>query len=766
MRVVLVGADYEENLGVGMIAATAEAAGHSVRVEPFNDAADAKRIVRTVVTDPPDVVGLSIQFQHRSHEFLMLARTLRRAGYTGHISAGGQFPTLAHREVLGRDHGVDSVVLHDGEETFVELLAALGAGKPLSEVAGLAFVEAGRVVRSAGRGLRRDLDSLPFPKRYRKPSRHAGVPFVPIMGGRGCWGSCSYCSITSFYRDAKAHGGGPTLRLRSPANIAEEMALLTHAAGRPAVFCFHDDNFLLPRPDDSLARIRAIREHLSALGVDHVGMMGKCRPETLTTELAKELRALGVVRLYVGVENVSKGGAAHLNRGVQHAAVRAALRACEEANIFSCYNLLLFEPDATIADVRENIAFIREHAVHPINFCRAEPYYGTPLQLSLAERGNLGGSYLGWNYRVSDPRTELLFRISAAAFRERNFKCDGVANRYMGIGYSIQLLEHFYSDPQGKVARLRERADALTRAISLDTADFLERAAHLAEHTDLANRDRIERETALLGLAIAAADRIWQHEIDELFAEVDHFVRRAETPVMPVPTRPRAVRVRHLALGASLALWAMRCGGETGNDRMPIDPLPPDAGLDAGNDSVVADPPPPDAALDAGSDGVVVDPPPPDAALDAGDDSVVVDPPPPDAALDAWADPPPPDQALDGGVGALTPDEAAPARLRLIDQWVDTAPKRAVRSDDLPLYDPPDVKLSVRRVGDVIHAELVGAPPGATTRWEATGAVESDGHSARWTPDPSDDALRVAVRSKGGIAVVSVRARSVPDAEG
>ena len=94
----------------------------------------------------------------------------------------------------------------------------------------------------------------------------------------------------------------------------------------------------------------------------------------------------------------------------------------------------MFEPDASLDDVRTNIAFIREHAEHPVNFCRAEPYSGTPLQKRLQTRGSLNGSYLGWNYRIEDPRTETLFRVCAAAFRERNFACDGVANRAMGLG--------------------------------------------------------------------------------------------------------------------------------------------------------------------------------------------------------------------------------------------------------------------------------------------------------------------------------------------
>lgn len=748
MRVTLIGADFEENLGVGMIAAAAEAAGHQVRIVPFNRGKDVPRIAREVAADAPDVVGLSLQFQHRAHEFLSLSRALRREGFSGHVTAGGQFPTLAAREVLGRGHGVDSIVLHDGEETFVELCAALGSGAPLSGIRGLSFVEAGAVVKNPGRGLGTELDSLPFPKRYRRPARHAGVPFVPIMGSRGCWGSCSYCSITSFYRDAKGDGGGSLLRFRSPENVADEMALVTHALGEPCVFCFHDDNFLLPKKVDSLARVRAVVKSLEAHGVDKIGFIGKCRPETLDTELARELRALGVVRLYVGVENVAQAGSEHLGRGVQHRAVAQALEACEAAGIFACYNLLVFEPGATLAHVRENIAFMREHPTQPVNFCRAEPYYGTPLQLGLAEAGKIGGSYLGWNYRIDDARAELCFRIAAAAFRERNFRCDGVANRTMGVGYAAKLVEHYHPDLGGGRARLSERAESLTRAITLDTARLLEKAVELAEQADLEDFDAIERMTALLALEVAAADQSWQHELDEFYAEVDAYVRRLKHPRATPPPRAKRRAPANLALGASLALYALGCGGDTENNTS-VDPPPPDGGK---NDQFVADPLPGDGGVDAVEDQMVVDALPEDGGMDADaadatddGDSMVADPPP-----------------ADGGMSLNDASDPPNGRLRVIDQWVDTGARRAVRTKDLPLYDPPEIELAAVRQGDAIEARLLGAPAGATTRWEALGPVESEGQTARWVPaEGMDDSLRVGVRTKGGIAVVTVRAKHV-----
>jgi len=758
MRIALVGADFEENLGVGMIAAATEGAGHEVQILPFNERDEARAIAAAVCADPPDVVGLSIQFQHRAYEFLALARLLRAGGYRGHLTCGGQFPTLAYRDVLTGGHGIDTVVLHEGERAFVDLLSALERGLRAAEVQGLAtLTDDGEVLRT-GRPLLDDLDELPFPKRYRPHAHHLGVPFIPIMGGRGCWGSCAYCSITSFYRDARALGGGRTLRMRSPQNIAAEMALLSHRAGGGGIFCLHDDNFLLPRPRDSIARWRAVRDALSDYGVDRIGLIGKCRPETVDLELAHALRELGLIRLYVGIENVSEAGAHHLGRAAQHRATQQALDAGRQAGVFVCYNLLLFEPDATLDDVRANVAFIRRNAEVPVNFCRAEPYSGTPLWQRLDREDRLGGSYLGWDYRIADDRTELLFRTCAAAFRERNFACDGVANRAMGLGYSAKVLEQFYDDPDGRIPALWRRAEALTRDISLCSAEYLERAIDLADRVDLSAHDRIARETALLGMRVAAADARWHAAMDELFADMGAFAD-GRLP-MPALRRPSAGLVRlaqSVALGATLAFSSAGC--DCGRSHTPALDAQPDARRDAG--IVVVDAVPPDCCI--------ADPLPIDAGWDAGP---IADPPPPDSGM--VDDPLPPDAGIDGSVDSGMIWEAAPSDLgvprdapaRIASagveaQWRDTSPRGAVRSRDLPLFDPPRVTLAAERLGDAIRVTLRGGPEAVTTRWRSRGEIRGEGRQVLWTPDGDTDRVRVAVRSAGGVAVVTLRARSV-----
>jgi len=769
MRIVVVGADFEENLGLGMIAAALEAAGHTVTVMPFQNAAQTQDVVTKILARKPALVGLSLQFQHRAHEFLTLASRLRARGFRGHLTCGGQFPTLAWQEVLAHHPAIDSVVLHEGEQTMVELAGAIDARTPWLSIPGLAVRdENGCAVRRAGRPLEPNLDRLPFAKRYRPHTTHLGVPFIPITASRGCWGRCSYCSITSFHRDAREHGGGRLLRLRTPENVAAEMALLWHGAGGPSVFCFHDDSFLLPRPQDTIDRLEAIRRHLDTFGVGKVGLIGKCRPETLTPDLALRLRELGVIRLYVGVENGSQRGADHLNRRTTVAAVREALRAARETGIFACYNLLIFEPRSTLEDVLENIAFMREHAMHPVNFCRAEPYHGTPLQKGLVGHPSLGGSYLGWDYRIDDDKAEVLFRICAAAFRERNFAPRGVANRSMGLGYSLKLIEHFHEERLSGLSRIRRQADEVTRGIVLETAGFLEEAANLVEQGD---PERIARETALLGLRIAAHDAAWHASLDDLQAQMDGFVggvKREHSPMRP--TRKLMEAVQGLAVAGLLAVGVSACGGRATSD----DPVPPDAGVDADNedavDAQVVDPLPEDGGVEA--DVMVSDPPPWDAGVDHVDDplpedasvdadAMVSDPPPWDAGVDHVDDPLPEDAGFEDQVSDPPPPDAGFYKSKASDHWTETSPKRALRSRDLPLFEPPHVKLTGRRTGEGIVVRVVGGADAMTLRWEGDGIIEGEGREVLWRPGSGSDQLRLGTRTVGGVAVVTLRACDV-----
>ena len=148
MRIALVGADVEENLGIEMVAAALAAARHRVEVVAYNDHDQLDAVLAELRARRPGLIGLGMQFQHRARDFVMLARGLRAEGYRGHLTAGGQYATLAADELVRQEAALDSVVLHDGETTVVELTRALERREPVAEIAG-------RVVRGVDGAPRR-----------------------------------------------------------------------------------------------------------------------------------------------------------------------------------------------------------------------------------------------------------------------------------------------------------------------------------------------------------------------------------------------------------------------------------------------------------------------------------------------------------------------------------------------------------------------------------------------------------------------------------
>jgi len=60
-----------------------------------------------------------------------------------------------------------------------------------------------------------------------------------------------------------------------------------------------------------------------------------------------------------------------------------------------------------------------------------------------------------------------------------------------------------------------------------------------------------------------------------------------------------------------------------------------------------------------------------------------------------------------------------------------------------------------------VRVTLVPSAGFGAVRWEAEGHLDGEGREVCWSPASPEDSLRVAVRTAGGVAVVSLRARDV-----
>jgi anaerobic magnesium-protoporphyrin IX monomethyl ester cyclase len=463
MKVSLVGAELEENLGLRYIASALERRGHAVEIVPFNSEYDIPHATKQVLSFAPDITGLSMVFTSRAREFCHLAQALRDGGYNGHLNAGGHFASLNCERLLTDFQAFDSVALGEGEEILCALADHL---YKVSQVHGLCYRKNDRSVAiNPSTGNPDKLDDLPFPKRTTF-HEYFGKSIASILSSRGCWRNCAFCSINAWYEQ----GGGKKFRTRSVENLVAEMKELYFRHGI-RIFNFQDDNFFLPDPEDALHRFEALREGLQHEGVKDIAIAIKARPDSITKDSIRVLDDLGLFRVFLGVENASENGLRKLNRKCTLDHILNALQILNDFDVHIAYNMLMFEPDTVLDDILINLRFIERHIDNPFNFCRAEAYAGTGLEAKLLAEDRLLGDYFGFDYRLKDPGSEAFHQIANYAFFDRNFSDSGLHYFNMQVDFYFQLLRRFH--PEVLTQTLRGSVRNFIKQTNLDTYQFL-----------------------------------------------------------------------------------------------------------------------------------------------------------------------------------------------------------------------------------------------------------------------------------------------------
>lgn len=268
MKIALVGAELEENIGIRYMASSLEHDCQETQIIPFNFQTEISSVVEAILQTNPQITALSMVFTGRAREFISLAQRLRDAGYKGHIIAGGHFASFNYEKLLKEYPAFSSVGIGEGELLLCRLARSLDR---LADVPGLAFRDADGTIKCSPSVKQENLDELPFPKRTTF-SAYFDKPIAGILSSRGCWRNCASCSISAWYE----HQGGKKFRIRSIDNIVAEMKQLYFDYGI-RIFNFHDDNFFLADNQQTLQRFKNLRDKLKRNGVEKIAIAVKAR---------------------------------------------------------------------------------------------------------------------------------------------------------------------------------------------------------------------------------------------------------------------------------------------------------------------------------------------------------------------------------------------------------------------------------------------------------------------------------------------------------
>ena len=454
------------------------------------------------------------------------------------------------------------------------------------------------IVSTDPREIVSDLDTLPWPDRSGPTRLVVGVPSAYMMGSRGCISSCDYCAISTLHSLAP----GKRFRQRDPEKIADEMAWLYHDRN-VRQFVFHDDNFLVPSVSKNLERIEALDHAIRRRGVRRIGLVLKCRPADVEQQVFRRLRELGLLRVFLGIESATAEGLASIGRRQTVAEAHRALEICESLDISTQYTLIIFHPEATPQTMLADLQFARQHIKHPLSFCRAEAYAGTPLERRMIEASRAQGSYLGRTYEYSDPDTARIWAAGRDILEGRCWSKTNVLGQVIQLDHLAAVHRHFYEGRD---------VDALV-------ADFLSWEQEVNRHSVTLFEDLIaactESPTADSPVLL---DRLAALRTREQ-ATTAAFLRRAcefrealrtqsysklgLSPAEPVPGRSAGLfsRIPRHAAAAILAIGLGSCSGDTGREDSGVIEAPPppmDSRVIEDGGVIEAPPPPLDLSVD------------------------------------------------------------------------------------------------------------------------------------------------------------------------
>lgn len=355
--------------GLMCVAGALERAGHEVSIaDGEGEQLSTEAIVERAVAFGPAVVGVGATIVDFEQANEMLADLKERLGV--HTILGGPHGTILADEILRKNAHIDVVVRGEGEETAVELFAALENGGHLGSIQGLSHRENGSIRHNEDRGYIKDLGTLAPPARhlirpelYLYPDpRHGMKRMMTVQTSRGCPFRCGFCY----------HMFGRHMRFRPFLDVVDELEECVNRYGAEWIV-FVDDTFTLNQK-----RVMAICEEIVRRGIG-VSWFCLARADTLREDMLAKMREAGCVQVSIGVESGNQEILDSVHKGTKLAEVKRAFVMLKRLGFETRGSFILGLPYENRRTIRKTINFAKRLKLDRAFFNICTPYPGTDV---------------------------------------------------------------------------------------------------------------------------------------------------------------------------------------------------------------------------------------------------------------------------------------------------------------------------------------------------------------------------------------------------
>ena len=312
---------------------------------------------------------------------------------------GGVHPTYHAEDTLREAPQIAVVVRGEGEETALNLVEALAAGRDLASVPGLAYRDSSGAIRL----------TAPAPQIADLDSCRVGWELIEDWDLYQCWGRgraaviqlsrgcphlCSYCGQRGFWTRQ---------RYRTPEKLAAEIAWLHRTHGVRFVD-LADEN-----PTTSPKNFRRFLEAMIAESVD-VRLFATIRAGDVVrdAEALPLWRRAGMDCVLMGMETTDEATLAMIRKGSSSAVDREALRLLRAHGILSMMGHIVGFEEERDRDCWRALRQILLYDPDLLNAMYVTPHRWTPFYAESAARGAIQPDLGAWDYRHQVLQTRLM----------------------------------------------------------------------------------------------------------------------------------------------------------------------------------------------------------------------------------------------------------------------------------------------------------------------------------------------------------------------
>lgn len=355
-------------LGIAYLASIAERAKCEVKIiDAEADNLTQDSLIEAIVRFNPDVLGIT-STTPTFHRATRIATEIKRVNDRIITLIGGVHLTALRGEAF--EKCFDFGIYGEGEETFEELLRALGNRQSHKGISGLLYREGAAVIANKARERIRDLDTIPFPahhllgRYWTRLGKGGPLQYSTVILSRGCPFECVFCGAHTSW--------GHSVAFRSVRNVVDELGYL--AKRNISHFLFVDSTLTLNRALVNTMCHEIRRRNLK------ITWEGWTRPNLIDRELMNEMKHAGLVRLSFGLESGVPRILKLIKKDVPLESYRRAYATAKELGIETSCSALIGLPGEKKEDIEATVKFIRAmKGIDDVHVSMAVPYPGTEL---------------------------------------------------------------------------------------------------------------------------------------------------------------------------------------------------------------------------------------------------------------------------------------------------------------------------------------------------------------------------------------------------